>query len=423
MRRVASFVLRNWPLKLGAVLLATLLYSGLVLSQNVRTFSGEVPVDPIRQSPETTLLAEIEPVTEVRYRAPLDVGILSPDSFRATVDLSRIQAQPGGEAQDLPVSLIAVDRRVQIVDFTPNTVQVRLDSVDERTMPVTVVLGPVPEGVTVGPPQTDPSQVRIRGASSRVSTVRQVVARVNIDAAALNVDRDVELVPIDDQGNQVPSVDVDPPRARVRIAVAFELANRTLPVVPQLVGELAAGYQLTAVDVSPLTVNVAGSESVVARLDSVPTQPIDITGRTTDLAATVGLALPPEVSVVGSEQVAVRVAISEVLGTRTFSAGVNLVDVQAELTYQPVTTQVAVVLGGPLAQLDAINAAQLVVDLQVTDLGPGEHLIPVVFTPPTGVELVSLSPPEVLVRVEQPPADEGAGPPAEGAGGSLIGRV
>ena len=32
----AIFVLRNWPLKLGAILLATVLYSGLVLSQNVR---------------------------------------------------------------------------------------------------------------------------------------------------------------------------------------------------------------------------------------------------------------------------------------------------------------------------------------------------------------------------------------------------
>ena len=45
MRRALDFLLRNWPLKLGAILLATVLYSGLVLAQNVRTWTGQVPVD------------------------------------------------------------------------------------------------------------------------------------------------------------------------------------------------------------------------------------------------------------------------------------------------------------------------------------------------------------------------------------------
>ena len=76
---------------------------------------------------------------------------------------------------------------------------------------------------------------------------------------------------------------------------------------------------------------------------------------------------------VGSEQVTVRVTISEILGTRTFNAGVNLLGAQPDLVYQPATTQVAVVLGGPLAQLDAIDAAQLLVNVQVTDLQPGDH--------------------------------------------------
>ena len=38
----------------------------------------------------------ISPRSPIRYRAPLDVGVLSPDSFRATVDLSRVEATAGG---------------------------------------------------------------------------------------------------------------------------------------------------------------------------------------------------------------------------------------------------------------------------------------------------------------------------------------
>ena len=87
---------------------------------------------------------------------------------------------------------------------------------------------------------------------------RQVVARVPIDASALNIDREVDLVAVDSNGNQVPDVEIEPQRARVRIAVARELANRTLPVVPAVVGEPAPGYRIASVTVEPLVVTVSG---------------------------------------------------------------------------------------------------------------------------------------------------------------------
>ncbi len=307
MRRVTHFLRRNWPLRLGAILLATVLYTGLVLAQNVRTFTGDVPVERIRQPANVTLLSEIPPVKSISYRAPLDV-LISPSLFAATVDLSGATVQPGGPPVTVPVILVALDQRVQIVDFTPREVQIQLDPVTERTMPVTVSVGTIPDGVTVGPPQIEPGSVTVRGASSRVDSVSQVVARVSIDAAALNVDRDVELVAIDSNGNQVTNVDIDPERARVRIAVARELANVTLPVVPVLSGQLAPGYRITRVSVEPLVVTVSGEAAIVSSLESAPTLPISIQGRTTDFEANIGLSLPAGISVNGD--VTVRVILT-----------------------------------------------------------------------------------------------------------------
>ena len=39
MTRAIGFVVHNWPLKLAAIGLATLLYGGLVVSQNTETFT------------------------------------------------------------------------------------------------------------------------------------------------------------------------------------------------------------------------------------------------------------------------------------------------------------------------------------------------------------------------------------------------
>lgn len=401
MRRVADFLLRNWPLRLGAIVLATLLYSGLVLGQNVRTWTGELPVDVIRPPAGAALLGDLDPVTIIRYRAPIDVDVLSPASFRATVDLSQVEAQSGGPPDSVPVSVTALDQRVTVVDWQPQAIEVRLDPIEERQMPVTVTLGSVPEGLNLGPPQTEPSSVTVRGASSRVDTVSAVVARVTIDASALNVDLQIELIPVDGNANQVTNVEIEPERARVRIAVARELANLTLPVVPQLTGSLARGYQITSVSVGPVVVTVSGEEAIVARLESAPTEPIDIQGRTTDLEAMVGLVLPDGISVTGNDRVRVVLTVAEELGSQTFSVGVDLEGESAEQTYSVSPGQASVTVGGSLIDIDALNPATMRAVADVSGLGPGSHTVQLQIDPPIGLDPLAISPPQVAVTISE----------------------
>jgi YbbR domain-containing protein len=403
-RRAANFVLRNWPLKLGAVLLATVLYSGLVLGQNVRSWTGQVPVDAIRPPQGATLINDLDPVTTIRFRAPIDVGVLSPDSFRATVDLSGITAETGGAPVPVPITVIALDQRVQIVDFQPREEQVQLDPVAARDLPVTVTLGTVPDSVTVGPPQVDPQSVTVRGASSRVNAVSQVVARVPIDASALNVDRDVDLVAVDANGNQVPSVEIDPQRVHVTIAVAQELSQRTLPVVPQLTGAPAPGYKVTSITVSPLVVTVSGEAATVSTLENAQTQPIDLTGRTSDLEAQIGLALPAGLTVSGSDKVSVVLTIAQDTGTQTFGVGVTLLNEQLGYSYALSSGQVHVTFGGPTTTLASFDATQLVATADVAGAAPGDHTVRLTVQTPPGMSLVSIDPLEVTVTISAPPS-------------------
>jgi YbbR domain-containing protein len=400
MRRVGHFLLRNWPLKVGAVLLATVLYSGLVLSQNVRTFSGPVPIEPIRQPPEVALLTDLPALSQVRYRAPLDV-IVSLNSFSATVDLSRVQARPGGEPVAVPVTVLPLDARVQVVGYEPNVVQVVLDPVESRSMRVTVERGTVPEGLTLGPEQVEPQTVAVRGPSTRVAAIRSVVARVAVDASALNVDREVDLIAIDEQGNLVTNVDIDPARARVRIAVARQLATRTLPVVPELTGDPPNGLRIASVDVLPAAVTISGDESIVAPLDGLPTEPIDLTDRTRDFEVDVALQLPEGVTVSGGFQVRVSVALVEETASRTLQVGLTLDGARAGFDYALGATHLVVTLGGPMAQLETVNGAGLSASLDVSDLEPGRHMVATDFSPPSGLEVVSSAPTQVLVLVTE----------------------
>jgi YbbR domain-containing protein len=413
-RRAADFLIRNWPLKLAAVLLATVLYSGLVLGQNVRTWTGTLRVEGLRQATTSTLMSDLDPVTQVRYRAPLDVGVISPNSFRATVDLSQVEAAAGGPPVNVPVTVVAVDPRIQIVDFQPREVGVQLDPVGAKQVLVKVSLGTVPDGLNLGNPEIEPSSVTVRGASSRVDQVTAVLARVAIDASALNIDREFDLIAVDSNGNQVPNVQVEPQRARIRIAVARELSTRTLPVVPQLVGEPAPGYRIASVTVTPLIVTVSGEESTITQLETAMTEPIDVSGRNRDIEATVSYVLPEGASISGGDTARVIVTIAEVLGTRTFQAGVVLDGQIPGWVYGPQAGAVSVTLGGPIAALDAVDATQLVA---VADVSPfvsgGEPSVALSLEPPPGLEVIAVSPEAVAVSIaaEPPPPSP---PPSPG---------
>ena len=402
MRRVLDFLLRNWPLKLAAILLATVLYSGLVLAQNVRTWTGQVPVAALRQPINATLVSELEPVTVIRYRAPLDIPVLGPTSFSASVDLSDVDAQPGGPPVSVPITLIALDQRIQIVDFSPREEQVQLDPVEERIVPITVELGTVPDGVKVGVQEVDPQAATLRGASSRVNSVSKVIARVAIDASALNVDRDVDLVAVDSNGNQVPSIEIDPPRAHVTIPVAQELATRTLPVAPQLTGVPAPGYTVTAVTVDPLTVQASGEAAVISLLQSAATAPIDISDRTNDLEAEVGLSLPDGIAS-DVQTVRVMITIAQETGTQSFGIGVALIGEQPGFGYVLSPAQVNVTLGGPTTGLSAIDPTQLIATADVAGLSPGDNTVDLVFQPPEGLQIVAIDPAQVVITVTPPP--------------------
>ena len=170
MSRAVAFLVRNWPLKLGAIGLATVLYAGLVVSQNAQTWSGQVPIQPLGQPSGVFLLDNPGAVTFIRLYAPPDVARqLSNQDFSATIDLSGIQASANSAPTTVPVQLTALDDRIQILDFRPRQVPVRLDPIISKDVPVTVDHGVIPPGLQLGNQVIAPATVTVRGGSTLVA--------------------------------------------------------------------------------------------------------------------------------------------------------------------------------------------------------------------------------------------------------------
>lgn len=400
MRHAVAFVFRNWPLKLAAILLASLLYAGLIVSASAETFQGRIPIQLLNQPQETFVLGNIEDVTSVRYLAiGTDRPQITSASFTVSVDLAAAVAVPGAPSASFPVDVRSVDPAIQVIDFTPSRVAIRLDPLVTREVPVTVDLGTVPPGLDVRTPVVSVDPVTVSGPDSAVRSVAAALARVRLDPSGIDVNETVGLLPVDARGEVVSGADVQPSAVRVTIQIGSQLSTRTLPVSPVVTGTPASSVEIASVEVQPALVTVEGEADALAGLVSIDTRPVAISGATADVETAVGLDLPDGVAALGVDQVRVTIAIRPRTGTRTFEAGVEVVNGGPDLAYRPAIDRVLLTVGGTLEALDAVDPTRIAARLDVAGLGPGTAPVAVTARLPPGVALVSASPVEVTVTV------------------------
>jgi YbbR domain-containing protein len=413
-KRVLRLIVHNWPLKLAAIGLATLLYGGLVVSQSTKTLSDIViPIDVVGAPSDGFQLITIDPVTEIRYFAPSGTRPLSSD-FTASIDLSGVE--PGSGRQQVPVHVVSIDDRITVVGVTPATVTIDLDRLDRRTVDVVVDHGPAPAGLELGEASVTPGRVVVSGPASVIGRVVAARASVVIQPSGIDVDQDIDLVAVDELGEAVGQVDIEPRTAHVTIPVFSDRETRTLPVNPVVTGDPVPGFEIAAVTVDPPVVLVEGDADQLAELVRVDTAPIPMTGVSADLTISVGLDLPTGILAVGEDRFSVTVTLRPVTATRTFSAGVRLIGAGRGLSYELDADRILLTIGGSVADLDRLSGTALVVDLDVTGLGPGSETVPVRLDLPNGATLVSASPSTVGVTITGPEPTPTPSPTPSGGG-------
>lgn len=399
--RVLRILIHNWPLKLAAIGLATLLYGGLVFAENTQSFPGSIPVEVRGQPRDTFLLTDVEPVTSVRYLSPSGARPIT-STFKAWIDISGIE--PGSGPQSVPVTVESIDDRITVVDREPDRMTVNLDRVASRIVPVRVAQVAPPQSLELGATTVDPTEVRISGPASVLDRVTEARANVQIQPTGINVDEDVRLVPVDALGDVVGQVNVDPATARVTIPVFSDKDSKTLTITPLITGDPAPGFELVATTVSPRVVTVEGDIDELEPLISIDTGPVSIVGLSSDETFESALVLPTGVVALDVQTVRVTVTLRPVVETRTYGVGLDLIGARQDRTYATSTDRVLITLGGSVADLDRLQGTDLLALLDVTDLEPGTTSVDVTTDLPAGIAFVSSSPDRVAVTVAIPPS-------------------
>jgi YbbR domain-containing protein len=403
-----GIILRNWHLKLSALLLATVLYTGLVFSGSFTDSSIQVRVEQVNVSRDVFVLSAEPGVVDISYRVSNEqAGGVTADDFEVSVDIGAYDLELAPEPQEVPLEVRSLEDGVDILSVTPDSVRVEADRVDVHSVPVEVETGTIPDGLEVDEPVLSTETVEVRGPASVVSQVDRAVAFVDIPASGINVNEPVPLTLVDigDQPVGAGQLEVDPEVVSVQIEVRAVETETTVAVRPNIEGTPAPGFALEAIRVEPSVVTIVGLPEVLEAITSVTTEPISIDELSADGTFEVELQLPDDISLADREPTTVTVSATigpSPLSSRTFVVGIVCVG-SGDNACLPRLDELAITLSGAGEALSALTAADVTPTVDASGLDPGNHeLTPAVSGLPDGVTLVAISPGVVPVTIEAP---------------------
>lgn len=302
----------NWPYKAMALLFAIALHLYVSAQNPGKSRTLSVPLQPRGLSSGVVLDDKsLQTITLTLEGASEELDRLSDTNVAASVDLSRARA---GKNAALPIEIsLPVSARgvVTVSEKQPPTATVFLEARKRRRLPITAILpGTPPPGFAFRTPQISPREATVEGMESAVRSVAQLLARADGGNAVGSVEDDLPLVALDAQGAVVGDVTIAPAVAHVQIDMARVPAMKTVLVSPTLAALPAFPLQVSGVEVVPPTVTLAGRPEALARIGTVGTTPLDLSGATGDVVRQVACAPPPGLTLPGPSHVTVTVHIA-----------------------------------------------------------------------------------------------------------------
>ncbi len=185
----------------------------------------------------------------------------------------------------------------------------RRERTSERSYRIPLSIVNIPAGTVIVSPLPDALDVRIRGS---FTTLRQLEpAKLEAVIDLLGASQGEKRYPLEPEDINVPRgvevIAIAPSELRISLDA---VAERILPIVPEITGSSVPGSNVEEIAVEPRNGRVSGPARTLARLTALRTEPVSVEGRDGPFTATTILATQPAgVRVREGQLVTVRVRI------------------------------------------------------------------------------------------------------------------
>ncbi|MCF0154697.1 MAG: hypothetical protein HUJ84_03055 [Veillonella sp.] len=227
-------------------------------------------------------------MVRVTLRGPRDTMVtLRPEFMKASLDLDEVK--PG---QNNVTITFTPPNGVTVVDLKPDNITVVVDEYAERQLPVEISpTGWFSSDVALKSLSIIPQTVKVSGPKEMVNRVAHVQLNVNLANQTKNFTATGKLIAVDAAGKPV-DVSITPDQAQAQYELERIRTEKAVSVNADTIGQVADGYVVKNITLTPAQISVAGKEDVLKNLTALKTEPIDLTGATANVEGTYNVILP-----------------------------------------------------------------------------------------------------------------------------------
>lgn len=398
----------NLATLLTAFVLAIVIWASAVTAANPnREEEINIPLEIRNQSEDILVVDPVPEFVTVTVLAPESVleQLQRDNSLKAWISLTDLD----NGTYRIPVEVDIPDqvRPVRILEKNPSVLELRLDNLVQKALPITTNVEGTPAiGYKAGSVSWSRENVTVVGREDRVERIIRVEASLDISDADETISRQVELIPRDQNGQEITGVDLNPESISVTQEIILQGGYRNVAVNVVTEGTVEPGYRFTSITPAPPTVMVfSENPQLVEQLPGyVNTKSLDLTGVDDYLETLLELDLPQGVTVVGDSTILVQVNVTAIETTMAVSREIEAIGLLPGLQADIAPLQVSVRLSGPVPTLDNLTLRDVRVLVDLTNLEQGVHTVePSVEILPQDLTLEDISPTSVEVTISQGP--------------------
>jgi len=292
---------RQFHLKLLALLAAVTLWFVVITVENtVYKFPEKVELKTLNLSKNVSLENAL-PVVDVYLRVDKeDMKKITKNELDIYLDLSEFEA---GE-RTVPIVAISKSPLARVLKTDPSEVRIKISPVIEKEVEVKIVVeGKARDGYKLEKTEILSEKVTVSGAQNVIDMLEYIEGKIILDGTQTeNLKQSVQLsVPGNAQVSQQ-LLTFNPAEVVVEVTIVSELEEKEVMVKPRFFSENDRNSYESKIEMTPSTVKVMAGKEILENLNSLETNPLEISALIRHGSIEIGLSLPEGVSLADPSQ-------------------------------------------------------------------------------------------------------------------------
>lgn len=293
-----------------------------------------------------------------------EVNKIRPEDFKITADMSNYALKSGKNT--IPVQIISYPENITIKNNGFLGIKVELEefATKELTIKSTVKVN-YKNGIHELDKKISPSTVKITGGKSTIDRVDSAVISGEEKDVGKNIENSYVIKFLDSDGNEVTGIESNVSSAKLNITVT---AGKKVAVNLITSGQISEGYELVGYDIEPKYVEILGNKA--QSMESIDTEPLDLSSFTEDSEAYVKLNIPDGITVInGVDTIKVKINVKKLEAvTKNVICTVKYINLNEDLIIESPTDKINITLTGLQTELDKVSDKNIDVSVNLNNI-------------------------------------------------------